>query len=981
MKRKLYPPPTRLAVVLVSVLMLLTACSEIDKTFINPLGSQLYGLWYADYQASGTIGSDNIPYSRVLQAVKLNSDGTGTWWRAVFADDDASKPLYLYGGRYVVNGTFDYTVAADGTITAKRRGEKQLDGSPMTLTFHFADGVLTTQDGGATQTLAVAPKDYDNVLLALENSMQGASADNYNINDAEITAENWRQQEAIYIYDGVGADVKDEKGRTGYTLVNLPWYKGDKLTNLPDGFCDDITPEMGWEWVLNRCGSRVTVNNNFFAVYNKYTGILRFFYYMPQGTNTGNDHVWQVSMTDNLATRSTIPYGVPTDRTFSNKAAINQTGQGTFMEYVTPWTDYLSQDGLIVPNAGWWAFDVDMSLTRPEALAEDNNIKLQMRSWNTNHTSLYSTMLANIDGEMKASIDGQAQTVIKAPVVASSSKGLFGRIGDFVKLGTKVKDAVTNLYSGNVVGAIKGGIDLAKNGSSLASGKIPASGGGTTGTAETTFEASLNGTLNMMMNGTINTDGVIKGSAPTVGVASPTFYLKDFDTKNSHLGQGVWNLKKTPMVYGTNSQNIVDYWPHTNEYFTTNWLFFDPSSIEVELNPNIFPEDEIEWMQVDAIAGARKEMPWKGTDPFRQAIGLKPIADYKFESYNGSFAYERKGDDINNYVFNFVGAGDFDGQTIEGTNFPISCAPFESGYTYYRVGEYYKVWPRVFGSGTEDYIIEPQTTGWEYIKKHNSGKKQYIEHNPSVFPAVEINVSVLVKLKSLDAPILLSRIYLPDFQYLEILKDEAKVQEVLDRILAKKNLSPKTKGHTQSYDFQAARINKCFKLLMDYQNISTFAAENKRWTTWYSDQYTYVIATEGADAYTAEYNAEKSCMILHKLGKVVPKGMSVVIVADANVASVFMNSDNNAAAPQNIPNNSLNGANTVSPVADIIKILKGRVDGAQGGTVYVLRQGDNGFGYYPYTDTNMTEHTSFLFIADVQYPGGAQPAFVSVAFE
>ena len=318
-----------------------------------------------------------------------------------------------------------------------------------------------------------------------------------------------------------------------------------------------------------------------------------------------------------------------------------------------------------------------------------------------------------------------------------------------------MKDAVTNLYSGNVVGAIKGGMDLAKNGSSLASGKIPASGGNTTGTAETNFEDSLNGTLNMMMNGTINTDGAIHGSAPTVGIVSPTFYLKDFDTKNSHLGQGVWNLKKTPMVYATNSQNIVDFWPDNPDVFTTNWLFFDPSSIEVELNPNIFPEDEIEWMQVDAIAGARKEMPRKGTDPFRQAIGLKPIADYKFESYNGSFVYERKGDDINNYVFNFVGAGDFDGQTIEGTNFPISYAPFESGYTYYlpSAKKDYIVWPRVFGSGTEDYIIEPQTTGWEYLRSYDIGDHKF-QHNPSVFPAVEINVSVLVKLKSLDAPIL-----------------------------------------------------------------------------------------------------------------------------------------------------------------------------------------------------------------------------------
>ena len=80
----------------------------------------------------------------------------------------------------------------------------------------------------------------------------------------------------------------------------------------------------------------------------------------------------------------------------------------------------------------------------------------------------------------------------------------------------------------------------------------------------------------------------------------------------------------------------------------------------------------------------------------------------------------------------------------------------------------------------------------------------------------EINVTVQVKLKSVDQPIILSRIYLPDYQYLQICTDKAKVLEVIDRINAKKNLSPKTAGHTQSYDFQAARINKCFKLLFGY---------------------------------------------------------------------------------------------------------------------------------------------------------------------
>ena len=52
--------------------MLLTACAvERDNlSFNNPLGDKIYGTWYADYKAEGTVGVDNTPYSRVLQAVK-----------------------------------------------------------------------------------------------------------------------------------------------------------------------------------------------------------------------------------------------------------------------------------------------------------------------------------------------------------------------------------------------------------------------------------------------------------------------------------------------------------------------------------------------------------------------------------------------------------------------------------------------------------------------------------------------------------------------------------------------------------------------------------------------------------------------------------------------------------------------------------------------------------------------------------------------
>ena len=1004
---------------IVTAMTLLTACSDIEDNpaVHNPIGDKIVGKWYIETPKQVTLGTGEnaVECAKVVLVGTFDADGEGFWsYILVDKQNRAIQPVGKDGKEHPYYANCNYSVTGnnvDVELTAN-----YLPTSQMEWTFNYNGTCLQTKYEDRMIDLHPITTGEDAMFQEWMQQLGfGASADNYNINDKDITAENWRQTEAIYIYDGVGADVTDEKGRTGYTTVNLPWYQGDKETNLPEGFCDDITPEMGWEWVLNRCGSRSIVSNNFFAVYNKYTGILRFFYYMPQSTNTGNDHVWQVSMTDNLATHTTIPYGVPNDRTITNKAAITQDASGTFMDYVTPWVDYRSDDGLIVPNAGWWAFDVDLSLTRPETLSADDNIKLQMRSWNTNHTSLYSTVLANIDGEMKGSFEGQTKT----PLIASSSKGLFGRVGDFVKLGTKVKDAVTNLYSGNVVGAIKGGIDLAKTGSSLASGKTKASGGETSGT----FDGTFDGTINMMMNGTINTDGVIKGSAPTVGVASPTFYLKDFDTKNSLLGQGVWNIKATPKVYYMSkpiSSYLKEFYKDDEPYWTesragkdwlvdiSRWMFFDPSSVEVELNPKVFPESEIEWMQVDAIAGARKEIERTGTDPARIALGLSPLTESTKKEEIESDHYEPE---AVNYLFNFVGTGDFEGEKL-GYEFPKR---FEYGETDFEIkynDPKYDVKQSLFcfGAGNDDYIIEPQMSCWRdgtlnwiwdqygsgYLMPYGEraysavgdGKTtiMHLKNVPFYFPPTEINVTVMVKLKSLDAPIVLNRLYLPQFESVDL--DASKAGEIMDRINAKKNLSPKTAGHTQSYDFQAARINKCFKLLSVNSlaplslDISTFAAENKRWTTWYNDQYTYVIITEVADAYTAEYNAEKSCMILHKLGKVVPKGMSVVIVADADdVPSVRINRDNNAAAPQNIPNNSLNGANTVSPVSDIITTLKGRVDGANGGTVYVLRQGDNGFGYYPYTDTNMTEHTSFLFIADVQYPGGAQPAFVSVAFE
>ena len=873
-----------LMMALLTIGMGLAACAvERDNAaWNNPLGDKIYGLWYADYQASGTIGSDNIPYSRVLQAVKFNSDGTGRWFWAAFNADNATTPLLFEGGQY--NGTFSYTVAADGTITAK----PQKDNCPMPRSFRFANGAITFDDNGA-QTMKAAPEGYEKLLQQLEAATYGASADNYNINDKDFTPDNWRQQEAIFIYDGVSKGIKDDEGNEGYAKVNMPWYNGTIVSNLPMDFCDDITPENGWVLLLNNCGLRSTPNGNFFALYNNYLGTLRFFYYMPQGYSAGNDHLWQVTLTQGLAERYDLRYGIPMDKTVSAKNAYGLTQDGTsWADYMTPYVSTMSNDGFITPNGGWWAFDVDLSLYRLETIDPNaEKIRLQMRSWDNSHVSLYSTFTAESKGDI---ID-----FTKAS--ASKSKGLFGKIKDVVKTGTDLGKTVLSLRKGDLKGSITNGIAFGKDAASL---KSTFSGGGSS-------EPSPTGTISITTKGTADTDGTIKSSQPTVGIVSPTFLTKDFHS-GSTVGQGIWNIKSTPKIYTTNSANSVhnfisddnkvDRFTYSHDFWLTdaaNWTFFDPSSVEVVLNPNVFPEDQIEWMQVDAVAGLRKSLKTDEVDTYRATLGMDAIAKKTVVDDQVRWTKDY-GNETNDYVFNYVAAENSPEQTLELT-YPKSIDNGNTGfkiktllvnnvgmYSPYEYDGKVEQQLRTFGAGAgDDYIIEPQMTFWRdgmynlsnpqnyykyivnTIARHaraddrngkpaafdydelrrgifnpnsedngstsyvvgydDDGKNGYpktstatidIKYIPAYFPAAEINVTLTIKMKNMAEPIVFNRIYLPEYEYVKVAGDEKASLAILDRILAKKNLSPKTAGHTQSYDFQAARINKCFKLLFGY---------------------------------------------------------------------------------------------------------------------------------------------------------------------
>ena len=761
------------------MLLGLASCAEHDNPDPNPLAKQVSGMWWslADQEGTYKDATDSYPYTRMGQAICFNEDGTG-YGVTFFFDDDNSDPIAIIGGEDMA--PFTYTSTADGRLTLDfSDAYHEYADYFKKWTMTYADGTVSATDGKLTLTLEKPSEQMAVMIHDWDEQFNGGAAiggSGFNPNDEDFTFDNWRKEPGIYLYDGTGEYTITQKGRTcKFSLVPLPWYEGTKLTNLPDGFCDDITPQNGWELALNLCGNTEgsIKNNNFFALYNKYLGILRFFYYMPEGFTSGNDHVWQVSMSDNLAQHSLYGYGVPSDRTVTNKAVIGQTGSETYMEYVTPWVDYQSNDGLIVPNAGWWAFDVDLSMYRANANHDTkSNIKLQMRSWDKHTTSLYSAMTANIDGTLKASLKLDAV----AKKSSSTAKGVMMGLQATAQAGS----SIANFYSGNWAGGLTSLGQMFGTGASLAG--LGGDGGGGS-------NYKLDGTISLGMSGDINTSGVIDGSKTITGIPSPTFSLSDFDLKNSHVGQGVWNLKTTPKVYRMDYV-AYDYANtyHQKDYFLNRPYFFDPSSIEVELNPDVFPESQIEWMEVDAICGASADKQYRPKDDALHLTGNAALRDAYGVVTPAPEGYGGPSDVTNKFVkdkktclWDFLyNMNDKHGM--------------DELYTILDLSTIYI--SKLQGRGKNGFAIEPQIAGG-YLQDGG----YYIQ-----YPFLEVNVKVKVKMRGMENPIVLSRNYLPD------IVDYGDGSDFDDSRRHSRPYQSKMSGHTDLYDYQMKRIDDILKL-------------------------------------------------------------------------------------------------------------------------------------------------------------------------
>jgi hypothetical protein len=787
----------------------LAACSDKDDNpVVNPqdVAKEIVGQWImindipadADFNLEDFEIDDDFPVAlldvhKEVAYLSFSEDGEGMF--IYFNVDKTNVPFGSEDDEDMqMSVLFDYTVQPDGTIKVFNMTDVDGKEDNEDLTFRYDNRSLIADDGETQFTLhRVSDDEAAQMETWLEFFGRKGAAD-WNINTSDmrfgvqrtlvpaLTVDNWQDHEDIFIYVQNGGDQDIYDAVTGNQVFGfehhkLPWSRGaNESPNLPESIWkevwnDGVKEGNPWRLAMMQIGENSTKNGNFLAFYNKYTGVLRFFFYVHEGiTSNGSTHWWGLQMNDLLASRSVFRYGVPLDRNITNAASKAALNQPDFMgQLVTPWVANNFNGASLPLQAGWWAYDLDLSLYRGTESTistigdRDNALLMNLFAKENMQAQLSSLFEGTIDGN----IDLEA-------TYANSENGKSGGIGEIVgkvkDIGMGLKDIFDAAMKDDVGGSLKGLVALGKKGAIMA------------GLMEEEKEVDpkqltgMKGSINMTMKGKMDTKGMLSTERGINGFAGMVLKRDNFLYDNiPTFGEGVWNLETPPVVYFTNAyvdwryyykwwqngpdssdggigfvyytdkkspfggQSVTKRHTHeatqyseSNEPFRGHVAYFDPSSIKIKLNPNLFTPEEIASAKVSAVCGVRKGMAHGSHESYRQAQKLRGS---EF-SINGNVEYPNRA----------FGEAPFDGLSGADDKMGLSTG------VKFAVDTYKGRQFGLFGRGDSDYLIEPQSI------HGNAGS--------DCMPAYEITVTVTVMHNG--KPIIYSRNYLPEYKEINI---------------------------------------------------------------------------------------------------------------------------------------------------------------------------------------------------------------------
>lgn len=348
--------------------------------------------------------------------------------------------------------------------------------------------------------------------------------------------------------------------------VTLPWYNGAS-TQIPNYMLDNYKPEDGWKMIYNYCIDTPPGEEGkyYLMFYNKFTGILRTFYYNNYNVTTANTTLWRLEVTKPTSMFNALGR-------VASPASIRVNNP---MVYVTNLTDYPSKS----VSRGWNCFDIELAY---DSLLTQSNAHFNI--------GMYNMTLGSFDlhGEIDLETEGTIVTHSSSYPgwVGNASKAVGNGVKDYVekKLArTSLKNNISKVLSGGVSSLISSGARFFL--------------GSLVGKKDNSYSSSVQLTTNgeMVVEGTFqvattpNTLPLANNLIPGCVKASDDSFLPSYDEP-----LGVWNVEELPTLYAstkalwTFSNEYSGYSPNNiYEYHGERVYYFHPEDLKIKINPAV----------------------------------------------------------------------------------------------------------------------------------------------------------------------------------------------------------------------------------------------------------------------------------------------------------------------------------------------------------------------------------------------------------
>lgn len=335
--------------------------------------------------------------------------------------------------------------------------------------------------------------------------------------------------------------------------VYLPWSLSQTLTAIPDAIRFDIKSEDGWTLLRNTI-KEGEQKMNYLIFYNKFTGVLKGFYYLEE-QSLGNNSFWRVSFDGG---NQKIFYNQ--DGFFTYPLSVNKSIKGVNVMNITD----NPTKGLTV---GWNCFQVELAYDPNQP-----NLSLSIDTYQKNIGSI------TINGAYKSTSSG---TIISSTSSNPQSSNPFSA-GNITAVADSAKGWILNNISiGGDKRPIKG---IAGNTiTGIVNNDISSVLGTGVKFLFNTFSASSGTTSPLSLQFTTAGSVVLSGETNTPSTTSiPPIKI----SLNANQKLGAWNLEKAPTIkigqYAT-LENIT-YQGYCSYYISKN---IDNLNTVVLVNPEI----------------------------------------------------------------------------------------------------------------------------------------------------------------------------------------------------------------------------------------------------------------------------------------------------------------------------------------------------------------------------------------------------------